>query len=173
MKEIRGIKPWMGALNLFFQPLKEYKAFKYIEKRNKPEDKIYTTSFRLHLTLTPPQKASLSLSEIEWSDYKLEVVQIAWSEKEAEKDSGYYWAISLCEDIKTDLGIKPVIVDTFNIERKEYQCSFIEGEKILDIRYRYKTKNFDLSYVQPILKKKKDAAEEITRKMRMNEIRPY
>ena len=173
VKAIRGLKNWMGAYNLYFQPIKEYEAFKYTEDDKKPDNFEYMTSFRLHLILTPPKTTYSSLKEMAGTDYTFEVVNIEWSENEIKKDSGYYWAFSFCKDIQADLGIKPTIVYKFTEERKEYQCSFIEGEKILDIRYRYKTKYFDLSYIHPIMKEKKEAAANLIRKMKMNEIRPY
>lgn len=50
IKKFAGMNSFMGyGAHYYFQPKVAHKFFEYVEKREKPEDKYFETSFRLYL----------------------------------------------------------------------------------------------------------------------------
>jgi hypothetical protein len=154
----------------YFQPLKEYEAFKYIEKKKKPDDKFFPTSFRLYvLPIIPKDK---SLKELSTFKFKFNVNIIEWSEEVKQDLSLYVWAKMLCEDIGADLGMKPTVKHD-SYELSWYECNFIENDKELIISSVLGSKRFTLKYIKKILDERSEAVDNLAQKFRMNKIRPY
>ena len=172
VKTAKGMKQFLGyGINYYFQPLKEYEAFKYIEEQKKPNDKGIRTSFRLYLFPIFPKDTSLSLIELTGDMFTYEVARIEWSEDEIKKDNAYYWAASFCKSLQVDLGKQPKVTDFF--ENKSYKCLFKENDKELSASSYHGKKYFTLSYIQSVMDKKDEATEKIGRKWRMKDIKPY
>ncbi len=173
VKRATGVRQWIGGpgINYYFEPLKEYEAFKYIEKREKPNDKFFKTSFRLHVFPIFPKNTSLSLKELTGDMFTYEVATIEWSKDETKKDGAYYWAVSFCKSLQVDLAKQPTIIDHY--ESKHYECLFKENDRELSADSYGKRKSFELKYINSVFKKKSDAIDKIGRKWRMKDIRPY
>lgn len=170
VKRATGINEFLGnGIHYYFQPKEASKFFKYVEKRDKPTDKYYETSFRLYLypVIPPTIKTSKQLNE---SKLKWEVSLIEWSaEKTKTEKDAYFWAVNLCKTFETDISVKPEIVDSY--ESNLYSCTFSGGDREFGVHSFFQT--VTLKYKQEITSKKDEAVEKVIRKLQANEIRPY
>ncbi len=171
VKKFAGMKQFLGqGVHYYFQPKEEYKAFEYIEKKEKPEDQYFKTSFRLYLLPVIPSSISkneqLKSTTINW-----EVATIEWSNDAKTKDDAYYWAMDLCKTFEVDISQKPEI--TNNYEEKWYACAFSSGNREFKVSSSYSRKRIELSYKREVFDKKNEAVEKIIRKIQVDDIRPY
>lgn len=171
--EYKGVEQFLGSgISVYFKPLKEYEPFKYSEKRKKPDDNFFATTFRLYLLPVFPKNAqtrtrkNLSASELKW-----EVTVVEWSESAKTQEDAYFWALDLCKSLQVDLAKK---AETFNYyESKWYSCKFLDKNRQLKVTNLGPLKIFSLEYVESIFKQKEAAADAMRRKLQMNLIRPY
>jgi hypothetical protein len=171
VKEFKGMKQFLGSgIHYYFKPLKEYKAFKYIEKLKDPNDAYFETSFRLYLLPVIPSTIK-NVEELIIDKLKWEVAVIEWSDKTDKKEDSYFWAIDLCKSIRIDLEREPEITDDYDL--KIYRCKFTEGHKQLEIQSLDHLKLFSLKYPKSVFDKKNEAIDTIIRKIQMNAIKPY
>jgi hypothetical protein len=91
--------------------------------------------------------------------------------EEAEVDKSYYWAIDMCKNIQSDLGIKPETHNDFKY--KTHICSFKSNLNELKIEAIQKIKSVSLAYSDAEFKRKNDEIDNLVRKLKMEEIRPY
>jgi hypothetical protein len=167
VSKFTAIQRYLGSgLHYFFKPLKEHKAFDYIERRYHLDDEHYETSFRLYLLPVISKKITLrkELENIEW-DWT--VMLIEWSSQSREYEDAYYWASSLCKNMESDLALAPQI--TADFESKKYNCTFKEGDRKLEIKAVEGSKFYKLSRTQLALDKNNDAVDATFRKLRTNE----
>jgi hypothetical protein len=171
VKNFTGMKQFLGSgINYYFEPLKDYKAFKYVEKRKSPDDAYFETSFRLYLFPIIPSTLK-NAKELLMHNLKWEVATIAWSDTTEKKEDAYFLAIDLCKNIRIDLEREPKIIDIY--EYKRYRCTFVEGHKELTIDNSGEDKYFALSYTKTVFDKKDNAIDTMLRKYHMKEIKPY
>jgi hypothetical protein len=171
VKKFTGEMRFLGhVVHYYFQPLKEYKAFEYVEKREKPEDQYFESPFTLNLLPVIP--ASISTKE-QLNDTKIdrEVTQIRWSTKAKTAEEAYSWAINLCEVFETDITQKPEILD----EKGEYwyECTFRFGVRKFEVTAFEGSRSIELSYQGHIFYKKDESLKKQLRKMEAEDIRPY
>lgn len=114
----------------YFKPLKDYKAFKYVEKRGNLSDTPFKQSFQLYLLPIIPRNIT-NAEEFIIETTKFEVTLIEWLGETEIKESPYFWAIDLCKSVKSDLEREPDITDNF--DSKWYECVFTEAHKKLEI----------------------------------------
>lgn len=175
IKKFLGMQKFLGSgIHFYFKPLKEYEAFKYVEKKAKSTDKYFGTSFRLYLLPIIPKTAK-SQKDIENVSLRWEVEIIDWTDSAEKKEDAYFWAKDLCESVKIDLERAPKITDIFKDEFSfySYSCVFSEGQKELKIENVGNLKVFSLSYKNSEFEKRNNSVELLLRKLQMNEIRPY
>jgi hypothetical protein len=171
VKEFKGMKKFLGSgIHYYFKPKKSYKAFKYIEKRNDPNNEYFETSFRLYLLPVVPSTIK-NAEELMIQDVKWEVAVIQWSDETEKKDDAYFWAIDLCKSVKIDLKREPEVTDDY--ELKIYRCKFTERHKELKIENSGNLKLFGLHYTRSVFDAKNEAIDTLLRKIQMKEIKPY
>jgi len=170
IKKFTGMNRFLGnGIHYYFEPKKEYKIFKYIEKRNKPEDQYYETSFRLYLLPVVPSsittKEQLENAKLNW-----EVTVIEWSNDAIAKEDAYFWAIDLCKTFEVGISVKPEITDSF--DEKWYQCIFSSGDREFKVSSSL-PRSISLSYKKDVWEAKNNAVDRFIRKLKLDEIRPY
>ena len=169
--EIKGFEQFLGSgLNLYFKPAKQYEAFKYVEKRKKPSDKFFATSFRLYILPVFPKNV-LDSKELRPDMLKWEVATVEWSEDEKTEDAAYFWVVEFCKTLRVDLEMKPEILDLF--DGRSYDCKFKDANSEFLVWNIGKMKILRLWYGLQRTKGKDESVDAIRRKLRMNEIRPY
>ena len=177
IKKFTGLQKFLGnGIWYYFEPLKEYNPFRYIEIREDPNDKYFKTSFSLYLLPVIPKSVTnlkklkmytdKNMMDIDW-----EVAKIIWTENDEEGDRPYYWAIEMCKNVEVNLGIKPKIFNLF--EQKSYFCSFESDLRELKIESLKHVKSFSLAYSDAKFEQKNNALDSLLRKLKMNKIRPY
>lgn len=170
IKKFTGMKRFLGqGIHYFFQPMKEYKAFEYIEKKEDPENQYYETSFRLYMLPIIPHSFK-KIEQLEKLTPKWEVAVIEWSSEAKTKDDAYYWAIDICKTFETDINLKPEIINSY--EQKWYECIFSTGSREFKASSSY-SRSIQLSYIKKVFDKKNDEVEKIIHKIKAEEIRPY
>jgi hypothetical protein len=170
IRKFAGMNQFLGnGIHYYFQPVDDNKAFEYVEKRKKPEDKYFETSFRLYMLPVIPTTVK-TIEQLDAAKVKMEVVTIEWSVEPKSKDDAYYWAIDLCKTIELDISVRPKI-DNF-YDSKNYTCTFSAGEREFKVSSFY-SKSISLSYRRDVFDKKDKALEKTLRKLRAEKIRPY
>ena len=170
IKKFAGMQRFLGqGIHYYFQPIIDSKAFDYVERKGKPEDRYFKTSFRLYLLPVIPSSIK-SNSDFETTDIKWEVTTIEWSNKARTEEAAYYWAIDLCKTFTVDIAIEPEITDLYDL--KLYECTFSAGDREFKVSSNH-TRSIALSFDRKIFDRKNDAVEKILRKLEANEIRPY
>lgn len=163
-------RPLGSGLHYFFMPLREHKNFSYIERRYDLDDEYFESSFRLYLL--PVIKNTVTLkSQLEDIEWDWAVMLIEWSAMAEKKEDAYYWAKGLCGSMKADLQRMPNI--TNNVEAKEYDCTFREGDNKLEIKAVAGAKFYKLSRTKVALDATNDAVDATFRRIRMNELAAY
>jgi hypothetical protein len=166
-----GIQTFLGhGIHYYFRPQAENKAFPYIEKRKKPDDQFFETSFRLYLLPVIPPTVK-TLQEVEQRKQKWEVAAIEWSDTAKAEDEAYYWAVDLCKTFQIDIGSKPTVIDNF--ETKWHNCTFASADREFSVGNLQAMKIVELSFKRDVLERKDKAVESVLRRLRVNEIRPY
>src|SRR5215813_4767300 len=80
VKKCGGIQKFLGnGFHYYFEPLKEYKAFRYVERPEKPGDEYFQTSFSSYLLPVIPEKVK-NLEELESIQVNWEVTTIVWTD---------------------------------------------------------------------------------------------
>lgn len=170
IKRFTGMQRFLGhGVHYYFKPKDEHKFFKYVEKRKKPKDKYFETSFRLYLIpVIPPTITTveqLDKAKLDW-----EVTVIEWSNDAPKKEDAYFWAIDLCKTFAVDIEVKPEITDEYN--SKWYECTFSAGDREFKVSSLY-SKSVQLSFKRAVSDKKQETVDNILRKLQAKEIRPY
>jgi len=163
-------RPLGSGLHYFFMPLREHENFNYIERRWFVDDEYFESSFRLYLLPVIHKTVTLKreLENIQW-DWT--VMLIEWSSTVEKKEDAYSWAMNLCSSMKVDLQRVPSIDN--KVASKEYNCTFKEGDKKLEIKAAAGTKFYKLSRSQVALDATNDAVDATFRKIRVNELAAY
>ena len=158
-----------AGIHLYFEPLKDYSAFPYVEEEGgSSENQVTKSSFRLYLYPVIPENIS-SLEEMNEGMLLWEVALIEWS-GELEGRDKYYWAMEMCELFAMDSAVEPEI---FQHEPDDwYQCSFTD-----DVREFKVSSNFGptvtLQFTREAFDEKGEAVWERRKRLRIEEIRPY
>ena len=96
VKKFTGMQQFLGSgLHYYFEPLKDYKAFRYVERRENPDDEYFTTSFSAYILPVIPEKTK-SLDGLEKVVVNWEVISIVWTDildKNGNKKEEYFWAV--------------------------------------------------------------------------------
>lgn len=170
VKKFAGMNKFLGqGVHYYFQPQVESKFFEYVEKRKKPDDKYFKTSYRLYLLPVIPSSIK-TVEELEKTPLRMEVELIEWENEAKTKDDAYYWAIDLCKTIGVDIAIKPEINDFY--KERHYDCIFSDDGRKLKISSSF-SRSISLSFSRNISKQKEDAVENIMRKLQVKAIKPY
>jgi len=170
IKKFLGIQQSFSiGIHYYFQPMKSYEAFKYMERKKKPTDKYFKSSFRLYLI---PTTSSIDANDPKIKEKKMdwEVSLIEWSDNTKKEYAAYYWALDLCKTFTEDLSVKPKISDVY--ENKLFSCSFISRKRVFKIT-SFPWATVSLGYKKEIDTAKHEAVEKIFRKIRADEIRPF
>jgi hypothetical protein len=166
-----GSRTFLGhGVHYYFKPKSENKAFPYIEKRTKPDDQFFETSFRLYLFPAIPPNVK-TIQQLDKLKLKWEVATIEWSDTATSKEDAYYWAADLCSTFEMDIGAKPSVLD--NLDMKSHSCSWTSGDREFSVRNLQAMKIVELTYKHAVVERKDKAVEARLRKLRVNEIRPY
>ena len=170
VKRFTGMNRFLGnGIHYYFEPKKEHKFFEYVEKREKPEDKYFTTSFRLYLLpVIPP--AITTVEQLDKAKLKWEVSIIEWSNDPKTKEDAYYWATNLCKTFGVDISVKPEIIDHY--DSKWYECTFSTGDREFKVS-SFSSKSVQLSYKKEVFDNKNELVDKVLRKLHAKEIRPY
>jgi hypothetical protein len=166
-----GSQTFLGhGIHYYFKPKSENKAFPYIEKRKKADDPFFETSFRLYLLPVIPSTIKTN-KELENAKLKWQVATIEWSDSANSQDEAYFWAADLCKTFQMDLGLKPTVIDKYDM--KWHICSFSSGDREFSVQNLQALKLVELAFKHGVLERKDKAVESRLRKLRANEIRPY
>jgi len=183
VKEITGKQMLFGAgIHYYFKPIDgtTSQAFPYIERKNKPNDESYSTSFHTYIIPIIPNNVDSmdKLESLQNKDWKVEIVSIDWSdfpektdqktEKEVREDC-YFWAMELCETFEAHFSSKPKIHD--NYDDKNYICTFTSNEKEFVVS-GIGHKQVKLHYKNEIISKKSKILETFIRKLAAKKILP-
>ena len=170
VKKFASIQRFLGnGIHYYFQPKEEYKIFEYVEKREKPEDQYFGTSFRLYLLPVIPSTIT-TIEQLEKAKLNWEVTSIEWSNDAKTKEKAYYWAMNLCKTFKVDISVEPEITDYYG--SKWYTCTFSSGDREFKVSSFY-SRSIELSYKKEVFEAKNEAVEKIIRKLQADKIRPY
>lgn len=170
IRKFAGVNRFLGyGIHYYFQPADDNAAFEYVEKREKPEDKYFKTSFRLYLLPAIPATVK-TIEQLDAAKVKMQVAIIEWSVEPKTKDDAYYWAIDLCKTIELDILVKPKIDNLY--DSKNYTCTFSTGEREFKVSSFF-SKSISLSYRRDVFDKKNKALEKTIRKLEAEKIRPY
>ena len=146
-----------------FEPLKKYNDFKYYEKKPYPSAKYYVTPFYLSLLPVIPGNVTSPDQLINNPPTKWEVVSIGWNgttAKISDVADNYFWAKKYCNKLKTDIDIKPEILDEYG--SRFYTCNFEENNRILEVHNL--GRNVRLLIDEKTLKQKRSTLESLMSK---------
>jgi hypothetical protein len=147
VKKFTGMNRFLGnGIHYYFQLKDEHKFFEYVEKRKKPEDKYFETSFRLYLLPVIPPTITTA-EQLDQAKLKWEVSVIEWSNDPKTKEDAYYWAIDLCKTFEVDISLKPEITNYY--DEKWYECTFSTGDREFKVSSSY-SKSVQLSYKREV-----------------------
>lgn len=170
VKKFTGMNRFLGyGVHYYFQPKEEHKFFEYAEKRKKPQDKYFESSFRLYLLPLIPS-AIKSVDQLNATKLKWEVLLIEWSKNPETKEDAYYWAIDLCKTFAADISAKPKITNYF--DEKWYECIFSTSNREFKVS-SFHSKSVQLSYKREVSDQKDRSVEAVVRRLQAKEIRPY
>ena len=169
VKKITGLQKFLGeGIHCYFQPKEEYKSFEYVEKRKKPEDRFFETSFRLYLLPVIPSTIK-TIEQLDLPKENWEVTAIEWSRPAKTEEKAYYWAMDLCKTFKADISVSPEIDD----DHKEwYACTFSFGDREFRVS-SFLSGSVELSYKREVFEAKNEAVDKVIRKLQAEKIRPY
>lgn len=133
VKKFTGMQKFMGSgVSYYFQPIKANPAFEYIEKKEKPEDSFFGTSFRAYIyPVIPPDIQSLKELEQIWMRLKHRVALVEWSKNMPNKDDAYYAAMDWCETFEATVSVAPKVTD-LGSDTRWYSCEFNAGDRVLE-----------------------------------------
>ena len=181
-----GANRFLGmGIHFYFQPRRTYELFPFAEKRENPEDKYFTTPFRLYLMPVIPASTK-SLQDLEKSSAAdFEVVIIEWRQLMTDagttpdaRHSDYYWAQNLCKTFEADLGIKPKLTDMWypksspNGANAAFVCTFAQGNRELKVS-SFLGREVSLRFNQEVINAKEATVETQVRRLHAPAIRPY
>ena len=165
------------GFHYYFQPLKDYSAFEYIEKDKKPNEKHYRSSFHLYIYPVIPNNITTLEQHKNTPITDWKVVTIDWFGEEkygddADKDyksNAYYWAMDMCKTFKLDLGAEPEIFNYY--EQYRYTCTFTNENR--EFKVEGHPKKVSLSLNKETRDQIEDSVELFYRKIKAEDIRPY
>lgn len=178
--KITGVEEAGNAKHLFFQPRKVYEMFPYVEHRKKPDDVYFETSFHMYIMPVLPVGAK-TLDELkEQKDWEYDVLRLDWSQlrdvqsdEKKRRSEDYQWAQSLCKIFEVDLGVKPVISDSFMDSKfAYYSCTFADGTRVLKVS-SFIGREVELEYSKKVNDAKVKTFESKMRRLLAPAIRPY
>lgn len=186
VRRMTGANKFLGVgVHFYFQPLRTYKEFPFVERREKPKDKYFPSSFRLYLLPVIPTNVK-TLQDFENSaELEFEVMVIEWREtsrsnvrstKKVHED--YFWAKDLCDTFEADLGVKPEVLDVWYSEKESqskstfYSCTFEEGDRRLMVNSSFGP-SVTLNFQDEFYESKNTTVETQLHKLRAADIRPY
>lgn len=183
IKKFNGIEKFLGeGIHYYFQPIKEYKAFKYFEKKKTTKSNFHSSSFSLYLFPVIPKDVN-SIDKLESSVKYWEVAGIRWSDigsekenigREERKQNNYNWAKELCKTFQLDIKQEAKILD-YNEETilyEWYQCKFTYDGRTFKIDGSH-NKSISLDYDKAKFNEKHKEIRDKIRQINLNEIRPY
>lgn len=168
IKKWTGNHKFLGAgFHYYFEPLKEYKAFKYVE-RNEEKAKYFKTSFSLYTYRIIPEHVSSISDHNKQTTFDFMVSSINWEDPIEDSSKGYYWAIDLCRLLSADLRVEPEILDMNSM--KDYRCYFREDDRELSV---WSFGTISLDYIREKRDRLQDKFKNQIDQLRANEIKPY
>jgi hypothetical protein len=169
IKKMRGTEVTFGiGYHLYFEPLKENKAFSYKEMKKNPTDEYFTTSH--HLYFLPILPTSIKTEE-QLNVYKLEDVEIAtidWSDYKENEESAYFWISDICKTFSADIAVKGEFSDDY--KNKFYSCKFKNKERQLEANNLGNMVIVRLGYDKETLDKKTEAIDTFVRKIKAKDL---
>lgn len=175
VKKFTGLNQWVH-MDYYFEPKKEYKMFRYVEKKEKPDDKFYTSSFSLYLFPVIPEtiQSMTELKNLQRINY--EIGGIRWSDgfdEEGKDKDNYFWAKELCKTFELDIIQKPEVLDYYKVGGSYwYQCKFTFEGRVLAIDGR-SYRAISLDYAEEKFDNRIEAFENQMRLFNLKEIKPY
>lgn len=168
VKKFRGASRFMGeGMNYYFEPLKDYSSFAYIEKKKNATDEFFETSFRMYLHPVVDDKVTDfdQLSQI--SKYVVELIE--WSDVMQTEEAGYFWAFSMCERFAANLDEEPVVYEEY---KKNYECIFKGNNARLEVKGN---KRVSLALWNPSsrFEENSKAVRSLRLKLEFEEVNPY
>jgi hypothetical protein len=169
IKRWTGSKRVLGAgIHYYFEPLKEYKAFEYVEKRDHQDNDYFETSFSLYNFQLIPENIQTITQFDEQETFDFLVSKINWEVPIKDESKGYFWAIDICNVLASDLRVEPQILDMGAIN--DYRCIFREDDRELEV---WSFGNISLQYVREKFDRLNDKFQNRLNQLRANEIKPY
>lgn len=166
-----GSNTFLGhGIHYYFRPKAAHKTFPYVEKRKRPSDLYFETSFRLYLLPVIPATIR-TMNELETSRYRWEVLAIEWSYDAKSKEAAYSWAHDLCETFRVDIASQPEVLGDY--AEKSYTCTFSTGEREFQVRTLGLMRIVALSFKREAVDRKDKAVDAILRRLAADEMRPY
>jgi hypothetical protein len=169
------IKQWTGSrrvlgagIHYYFEPLKKYKAFEYVEKRGNQEVDYFETSFSLYNFQLIPENIQTITQLNEQKTFDFLVSKINWEVPIRDESKGYFWAIDICNLLASDLRVEPQILDLSSIS--DYRCIFREDDRELEV---WSFGNISLQYVREKFDRLNGEFQNHLNQLRANEIKPY
>jgi hypothetical protein len=172
VKRFTGFQKVFGeGLHYFFEPLKPYKAFPYVEEKKSKSDKYFKSSFRAYIIPVIPDGIS-NTAELSQANLRYVPIVIEWSIKVKSEEISYFWAKDLCKTFAVDFDKQPEIFDFYKKEKKSYLCKFSADNREFEIAFDYSYKRVRLSYNTETKEAMQDAVEKKRRKIEANDINP-
>lgn len=168
VKKFGGFEQFFGwGLNYYFQPLKNYLAFDYVETKKTLTDKYFVTSFSAYIY--PVYSANIrSLADLESSRINAEyrVAAIQWAKTFTGKQNAYFWALDFCKTSTVKFRPKPEVVDLGFLHR----CTFISGERELVVENIGELGQVRLGLVSEVQGRLETETENFIRKLKAKEL---
>jgi hypothetical protein len=172
VKRFTGVQKFIGeGLHYFFEPLKPYKAFPYVEDKKSKSDKYFGSSFRAYIFPVIPDGIS-STTELNRANLRWKPTVIEWSIKAKSDEISYFWAKDLCKTFAVDFDKQPEIFNSYEKEQKSYTCKFSADNREFEIAGEYGYKRVQLTYNSETRDSIQKAVEKKRRKIEANDINP-
>lgn len=172
VKRFTGFQKFIGeGLHYFFEPLKPYKAFPYVEDKKSKSDKYFGSSFRAYIFPVIPDGIS-STTELNQANLRWIPAVISWLIKAKSEEISYFWAKDLCKTFAVDFDKQPEIFDSYQKELKSYTCKFSADNREFEIAGEYGYKRVQLTYNSETRDSIQKAVEKKRRKIEANDINP-
>jgi hypothetical protein len=170
VKKVSGINRFLGqGFHIYFQPIKEYDSFPYIEHEKGPKDEGFRTSFHSYfLPVIPKEIKSLPEFEAKMSTFEWRLMSVDWRKTKGSKEDAYFWALDLCKTFKSYLGDEGVNIDYY--EDKWRSCEFRSGANVLKISNKGSTNHFSLSVEKDQLEKLNQEVDDFIRRLKAKKL---
>lgn len=170
IKKMTGIERFLGrGFHLYFQPIKEHSRFEYIENKQKPDDKYFSTSFHTYfLPVIPNDIQNMEELQNKLSSFEVQLIKVNWSKNFNNNEDAYFWAADLCQTFKSYLGYENENIDYY--KDKWRSCTFRSGEIVLEISNISSRSDFSLSIDKKQFEILEKAVDETIRRLEAKKI---